>query len=432
MLEQGRITRRPRRPTQPAGPSTLFEIDPLTAWAREERELSPDIAAALAATGVAKVIPLDTPGRWTVETESRVGIVVGRGWELRIRPRMAIPKLMFLLAYSRNPAGWADAIADMDTERDVLEALAAGFAIHAQAAVERGVLHGYIGVEDRLNHLRGRVRFGDQLARLPGLPLPVEVSFDEFTPDVIENRLLRTAAETLLAFPRIPSKSRSRLMRLRAVLENVTVIPDRRSAQIPPITRLNKRYEPALVLAKLVLDGVSLRQDHGRAPATSFLFDMNEVFESFVYAALREALREYGGSVERQAAGELDTAPTPALRFRADVVWRSRGAVRAVIDSKYKPLSAGGTMPNADAYQMLAYCVGFGLRRGFLVYARDTGTEPRLHRVKRHGYEIDVEALDVELEPEKLLHQVDALATRIAAPLTRTLSLSTESFSPSL
>ena len=37
--------------------------------------------------------------------------------------------------------------------------------------------------------------------------------------------------------------------------------------------------------------------------------------------------------------------------------------------------------PNADAYQMLAYCTGFELPQGFLVYARDTQQRSRLHHI---------------------------------------------------
>ena len=72
------------------------------------------------------------------------------------------------------------------------------------------------------------------------------------------------------------------------------------------------------------------------------------------------------------------------------------------------------TMPNADAYQMLAYCVALGLPRGYLVYAKDSLEPERRYDVVRHGYSIRVFSVDVELEPEDLLHQVDLIAAAIA------------------
>jgi 5-methylcytosine-specific restriction enzyme subunit McrC len=392
----------------------LIEIEPVRAWGEEERELPADVAAALAATGVAKVVPVGSPTRWRIEADSRIGVVVGDGWELRIRPKLAIPKLLFLLAYSLQPKGWRDAVTGMREERDVVDALASGFAFHAERAINQGLLRGYIAVEERRNDLRGRIRFGDQLARLPGLPLPLEVSYDDFTADIPENRLLRTAIERLLMLPRIAPQARARLLRLRAVLQEVNLLPDRRRVDLPTITRLNKRYEAALVLGKLVLDGTSLRQDRGPVATTSFLFDMNEVFESFLSTALREALeRRAGGRVQLQYnRNYLDDGRI--LRLKPDITWWHGGRCRAVIDAKYKALK-DARFPNADAYQILAYCIGFGVQRGFLVYARDSLDRSRLHEIQRHRYEIEVLALDVEQKPEELLQQVDDIAEKIAS-----------------
>jgi 5-methylcytosine-specific restriction enzyme subunit McrC len=373
------------------------------------------VASALASSGAVKVSLVEAPRRWRIEADSRIGIVVGDGWELRIRPHLKVPRLLFLLAYSENPDGWREAVTGMAEEDDVVDAIASGFSFHAERAVEQGLLRGYLPIEERRNDLRGRIRIGAQLARLPGMTLPLEVAYDDFTADIPENRLLRTAAERLLVLPRIPAQARSRLVGLRAVLDEVTVLRNGRRVDRPPPTRLNQRYGPALILGKLILDGTSLRQERGKIAATNFLFDMNEVFESFVFAALRESLRRFGGVVQRQAPGALDTAEKPGLRLRADIVWRKHGAVRAVVDSKYKSLFAGSTMPNADAYQMLAYCIGFGVRRGFLVYARDSLERPRVHVIKRHGYEIDVQAVDVQQEPRNVLTDIDRVADKVAS-----------------
>lgn len=391
----------------------MIELEPLEAWGRHDRTIDPEIATAINAAGAVRAMPIDPPYRWRLETDSRVGVLVGEGWTLRIRPRLAIPKLNFMLIYSLRPDGWRDQIAQFGESDDVVEALASGFATHAERALEQGLLRGYVAIEETRTTLRGRIRFGDQLTRSRGLPLPLEVSYDDFTADIAENRLLRTAAEALLVLRRVPARARGQLLRVRALLDEVSVLPDRRAPELPAITRLNARYESALRLAHLILRHRSFAQESGKLAVTSFLFDMNEIFESFVYIALRESLRSAGGTVERQVPGALDEAERPRLRFLADIVWRRGGQVRAVIDSKYKSLYAGGSMPNADAYQMLAYCIGYGLDRGFLVYARDTQQRPRSHVIKRHGYVIDVRAVDVEEQPEQVLAQIDEIAAAI-------------------
>ena len=72
-------------------------------------------------------------------------------------------------------------------------------------------------------------------------------------------------------------------------------------------------------------------------------------------------------------------------------------------------------MPNADAYQMLAYCIALSRRRGVLVYAKDSGESQRAHTIRNSGHVVEVRVLDVEASPEVLLAQVDVLAASIAA-----------------
>jgi 5-methylcytosine-specific restriction enzyme subunit McrC len=71
-------------------------------------------------------------------------------------------------------------------------------------------------------------------------------------------------------------------------------------------------------------------------------------------------------------------------------------------------------MPNVDAYQMLAYCTALGLPHGFLVYAKDSGEQPRTYEVLKSKCVIEVRTLDVEVGPDLLLQQVQALAAEIA------------------
>lgn len=390
-------------------------IPTVRAWSPPDtiRELSERVAAELNATRVVRVLPHEPPDRWRIETDSRIGVLVGSDWELRIVPHLSVPKLFFLLSYSLDAHAWQSMPTAFEEERDLVVALASGFAWQADRAVEQGLLRGYVEIDERRRDPRGRLRFGDQLARLPGATIPLEVTYDEFTVDILENRLLRTAAERLLRLPRLPDAARRRLLRLRAVLDEASVLRPHGGVELPLDTRLNRHYRPALVLAKLVLDSSSLRQERGAVAATSFVFDMNEVFESFFYAAFRDAMRTHGGSVERQSRGWLDVAERE-LRLIADVVWRRGGRVEGVLDTKYKSL-VNRTMPNGDAYQMLAYCIGLGLRRGFLVYAKDEAERNRFHTIKAHGYEIDVRAIDVEAEPERVLSQVRKVATDVAA-----------------
>jgi 5-methylcytosine-specific restriction enzyme subunit McrC len=384
----------------------------LSAWSRLGGcRLTQTEAAEIQSSGLVDVVAEPQQEHWQLVSDSQIGVAVGPTWEVRITPRLDVPQLFFLLAYARDPKGWKDQEAAFASEPELLDAIAAGFSWHALRTIEQGLLRGYVQFDERLTTIRGRIRFGEQLARSATLPLPVEVSYDDYTANIIENKIIKTATLALLRLPRIPAVARRRLLRLRALLDEIDVLPRPREAQAPLFTRLNERYRPALRLAELILRASSIEVSRGSISSVAFLFDMNRVFEDFVSTSLRESLQAHGGEVQFQNTLKLDE--DGHIPIRPDVIWQKSGRPRAVIDAKYKALRPSA-MPNADAYQMLAYCTALGLPRGYLVYAKDSGEETRNLTIKNTDCEIRIRTLHVERRPEQLIQQVAMLAREIA------------------
>lgn len=231
---------------------------------------------------------------------------------------------------------------------------------------------------------------------------------------IVENRMVRGAAELLLRFPRLPARARKRLLRIRATLEDVA--PAVGPTTVPLITRLNQRYGPALQLASMILEKASITTQAGEVRSTAFVFDMNKVFEDFLSTALRESLMRFGGRVQLQY-GRQYLDHERALRLIPDITWWRRGQIRAVVDAKFKAL-VDHRFPNADAYQMLAYCTALDLPTGYLVYARDSESSSREHHVRELQTVIKVRTVDVEVLPDDVLADVDRLAAEIASVAT--------------
>ena len=384
---------------------------PIEAWSRATRALTPEQARQVADAGLVTVEVREPPDNWCLVADSRVGVVAGTDWEVRVVPRIGIPKLMFLLAYAADRDGWRDSIAEFGRDPDLFAAIANGFAFHAYRAVEPAPLRGYVAVDERSYAFRGRLRVADHMSRSGGLSLPLEVTYDDYALDVPENKIIRGATDLLLRFPRLPLASRKRLLRIRAILEDVE--PATRHVLVPTITRLNRRYEPALRLGALILERTSITTHAGQMKSVAFVLDMNQVFEDFLSIALTEAFRDYGGSVRLQYRREfLDRERT--LRLKPDITWWRGGRLRAVIDAKYKELT-DARFPNADAYQMLAYCAALKRSRGFLVYARDADRRSRSHHVRDGRTTIEVRAIDLEAAPDAVLAQVHELAEEVAS-----------------
>ena len=363
---------------------------------------------ALHQLALVDVTPTLELGWYEVAAGRKIGAATVGGRQIVVRPKITdLNRLVFLLGYAQRSEIWRDDRVQLTPADELLPALAEAFSRLAARAVEAGLLMGYRTVTDTLPVLRGRMLAGEQVTRLYGMPVPLAVEYDDFTVDIAENRLLLLATLRMLRVPGISEPARRRLQRLRRTLVDVTT-PRTRPAWTP--SRLNNRYHAALQLAAIVLAAESFEQHVGTLTVTGFMFDMWRIYEDFVTVALSEALPPSGGSCSAQYPMTMDEADE--VRMRPDLVWLGPDSTAwAVIDAKYKAERPDG-FPDADLYQLLAYCTVLGLGDGHMVYAK--GNEPvRSHQVRRAGVTIHCHALDLSSPPEALMAEVGRLADRI-------------------
>ncbi|WP_425827560.1 McrC family protein [Streptomyces fractus] len=396
--------------------------------------LNAALGRALAVSGILESATPDPgrPGHWLLRAGSRVGAVrvpvpsssaghsrPRNAVTLRIAPKTPVHRLFFLLGFSRDPArAWRqsrEGTVDTGEHDDIVPALAHAVERQIDRALRQGLLQGYQRVEETSHVVRGRIREAEQIRRHFGRTPPVEVAYDAYTADTPENRILRAATERLLRLPDVPDDVRRRLTHQRVRLADAA--PLVRGTVLPTWTpsRLNARYQPALRLAEAVLRGTSPEHRAGQLPLSGFLFDMNDLFEDFVTGALTEAGREHGLTGRPQDPHRLDTADRIPMYPDLVLYGRDGRSPVAVADAKYKT-EKKGSYPNADLYQMLAYCTALGLAEGHLIYAagEHDGHVHDAHDVRGCGVRLHQHALDLDREPGALLGTFRELAARLA------------------
>jgi 5-methylcytosine-specific restriction enzyme subunit McrC len=377
--------------------------------------LTDDVAAALTASRLVAVEAWGG-GRYRLVPGLRVGAVrVGAGdsaVEVRVEPKVGIARLLFLLGYAADP-GWREEDVAVDEADDLLPAVVDALARSCSRALAGGVLQGYHVVDDALPLVRGRVLAGAQMTRRFALPLPVEVRFDEYDADIAENQVLLAACRRGLAVPRLRDETRTRLVHAVAQLDGVSLLTSGAPRPAWRRSRLNERYVGALRLAELLLDALSVEQAGGVGELTSaaFVVSMWKVFEDFVTTAVAEAMASAPGVTYTQYPVDLDTGGL--VPMKPDLVHVRRGRPSLVVDAKYKAERLDG-YPNADAYQVLAYCTALRLARGHLVYAKGN-EQARTYDVRFSEVVISAHALDLTGTPGELLARVALLAEALMA-----------------
>ena len=372
------------------------------AWTEDVVELDGGTAAAISNLGIATVTPI-ADSTWRITGIRRVGTIRLATRELRIAPKVPISSLFHLLAVSQQWGEWRHELVDLDHATDLYSAVAEAFSTLALHALRGGVLRDYRQVQSAEPTIRGRWLVGEQIRRRQGLLLPAELQYDEFTADITENRLIRSAGRRLLGLGGVPIYVRGRLLEADRLLGGAELLI--RGDQIPVVefSRKNERFRAAVGLARLILAGGSFEHRVGGIAATGFLLNLAAVFERFVEHEMRRSAARYGGSIVGQDIASLDV--DGKVEIRPDIVWKLGGRVLAVVDAKYKAERPSG-FPNADVYQMLAYCIRHEVRTGHLVYAAGN-EEPARYKIAQSGTTIVCHALDLDRSPSEISAQID-------------------------
>lgn len=304
----------------------------------------------------------------------------GETTDARQRAREATRNLLHLLQIAGDVPVREQGLASLlRRDMDWFEILTCLFATHLREEWQRGASRGYLLVEDDLPALKGKWRIGEQIRR-PGRDHLLADAYDEFTADIPVNRVFRFVVERLWGTTQ-NSENRQILGELRQWLDEVTLLPSMNANDASPalLNRMNRRLEPLLNLARMLLDGGAMQMAAGNLSSFTFVFDMNHVFEGFVVNFIRrhrkgilppelqdcELLPQARGASRCLARFEGKLV----FHLKPDLAVRRGGTFPLLVDAKYKGLDVSGAgVEQTDFYQMFAYAHCYTCPRALILY----------------------------------------------------------------
>ncbi|OPY93574.1 restriction endonuclease [Bradyrhizobium sacchari] len=334
----------------------------------------------------------DGEGRVLLESMSRlraqqvVGVLVAKDATLEILPKIegvredrAIRRsLVNMLASVIDLNIAVGKVANLGWQNEnLLEILIRLFSEKLFATLRQGMPRAYIGREDDVSALRGRLDVVRQFTILASTPQRLACRFDELSSNIALNQIMKATLARLLQVSR-NSENRRRLRELTFVYEEVESVPIRslRWDRVV-LDRTNVGWTELLRFAKLLLQDRYQSTTSGTSHGFSLLFEMNKLFEEFVGRSLRRALQGTGLTVHLQGPRRyaLVDRQSGGLRFatRPDIVISQNGRPLLVIDTKWKRLKEATDDPKrgvsqSDVYQMMAYAHVYDCDRLMLLY----------------------------------------------------------------
>lgn len=225
--------------------------------------------------------------------------------------------------------------------------------------VKRGLKCDYEIVRRNGAVFKGKMLFSEQIKHNFVHKERCYTEYDEFNTNCAENRILKATLRYLYKNT-VSLRNKTDIKTLLNAFEGVEESQDYKSdfEKIVP-DRKTGDYRNALLWSKVFLMGKSFTSFSGSEIAFALLFPMETLFESYIAARLKKALRgmEYSFAVQDRSFHLFDE-PRKFL-LKPDIVIRHKSLKKNfVMDTKWKVLAddkANYGISQADMYQMYAY-----------------------------------------------------------------------------
>ena len=244
-------------------------------------------------------------------------------------------------------------------DMNILEVFIRMFIDEVRQLTKEGIKSSYETLEDDLPSLRGKLNLTKQIRHNALHKERFYTSFDEFTVNRPENRLLKSTLAYLLAQTRSIHNKKD-LKGLLSLFEEVSPSTnyDADFSKIVP-DRNTKSYQTALSYAKVFLKGKSFASFSGSTVAMALLFPMEVLFQDYVALLLKRLLSGKPYVVSTQDTGYyLFDLPKKQFSLRPDVVITGQKGEVLIVDTKWKVLDSSQRnlgISQGDMYQMYAY-----------------------------------------------------------------------------
>jgi 5-methylcytosine-specific restriction enzyme subunit McrC len=379
-------------------------------------------------------------GRNALRARNVVGIVSARQCALEILPKIEglggstdeksrtriRDKLIHMLAVAHDlDIATADLTPLGLQNETLLEVLISRFSSMLADAVRKGMPRRYVAHEEDLPSLRGRLDAVRQFTTLAATPQRLACRYDALSTDIPLNQLMKAAVARL---SRLASRSdtQRKLAELAFAYADISLVSTRSTRwETLRLDRTNASWKQLVALARLLLRGDYQNSSGGPADGFSLLFDMGELFESYIARLLARLLagtryRVVAQGGLRYCLGELNGDEVVANRFqtRPDMMVLDGNRVVLLIDTKWKRLSARIDDPKqgvsqSDVYQVMAYSRIYECPHVMLLYPHHHGLlhpgETGRYRIAGCDHHLVTATMDMSLPPKSLMDSLAAL-----------------------
>jgi len=271
-----------------------------------------------------------------------------------------IQNLLFMLSYTRKLKISETEISDIKKNRsDFFEILIYLFVKNLNDLIQNDLYKKYIIEAENLNYLRGKLLIHQDIRVNITSKHKFFCEFDEFTENNLLNQILKYTIE-LLRGVSVQNNNQKLLTHLSFIFSDVS-LNRINSSHFKKLhfDRLNEPYKPIVDLCQLFIENSSVELRPGHFKTFTFVFDMNKLFEEFIFEFIRRNKDKISSDILNvgHECGYMFDVPEK-FQLKPDIVLNMKNGKKIIIDAKYKMLDEEkihGGISQSDMYQMFTY-----------------------------------------------------------------------------
>ncbi len=360
------------------------------------------------------VLPLGNDS-FKVTAKNYVGIIpITNDDFVYVLPKVGIDNVLQMFKYVYEGFHQLTGIPAVSRSNDFLTLLVRIFTGETSDLVTKHYRRFYQPTIENTSTPRGKLLTVETLRR-NRLTVPrAYVEFNTFTPDILDNQIVKYTLFLLLgAASQMGMADQRQLRMLYSYFDEVSLSRISRDDFAKcQYDRLNAPYERVHRLCRLFVEHSYVTHMPGDYDLFCYAFDMNSLYEEFVREVLRVHLGRAGLGVIGSESGYLDVSRL--IKIRPDVMIYDAEKLLLVLDCKYKKTqilkddaAPSTALPmNSDVYQLLSYMVARRCQRGVLVYPKTEGEDVELAVVVNgERYLLYVRTIDLSTITESSLEE---------------------------
>ncbi len=243
------------------------------------------------------------------------------------------------------------------------------FLSETETIFKHGLRKNYRPIKENLNKVKGKILFSSHIRKNAFHKERFFVEHKTYDADNKLNQILIKALLVLKTIAHNPNHD-IRINKLLLNFEGVSEdSPTEKWFDKLTFDRNTERYRQAITLAKLIILRYSPDLKGGNENVLAILFDMNMLYENYVYRKLKALQNDSDNPIV--AVKEQTRMPFWETRgLRADIIVETADK-RLVIDTKWKVLK-DNKPSDADLKQMLVYNLHYNTDLSILLYPKTT------------------------------------------------------------